>query len=93
MTYEIKQPYQHQVYSAKIGHFDIVVDIESFTLSPWTIVSATSKIGDVVFYSEEDQSTMIYEDAYNKYMSEEGIQKIVDLSKERLNELYIKVSE
>lgn len=91
MTYEIKQPYQHQVYSAKIGHFDIVIDIEFE--GDLSTIDISSKIGAVVFFSDRIQRVLDFNTALLFYMGDDLIRDIVDLSNERLNELYAKVSE
>lgn len=91
MTYEIKQPYQHQVYSAKIGHFDIVIDIEFE--GGLSTIDISSKIGAVTFFFDKIRSTLDFNTAVLLYMGDDLIQDIVDLSNERLTDLYVRVSE
>lgn len=89
MIYEIKQPYQHHVYSAKIRHFEIVVDIE-FEDGISNIV-INSSIGDVVFFFDKFTTRLDFNDSFQNYTGDAFIQYVVDLSKERLNELLSKV--
>ena len=89
-NYEITQPYQHEVYSAKIGHFDIVIDIEFENGLSTVLLSST--IGSVVFFENKIQRAMDFQTAVLYYKNDDLIQDIIDLSNERLNEVYFKCS-
>lgn len=91
MTYKIIQPYQNHVYRAKIGHFDIEIDIEFE--GGLSTIDISSKIDDVVFFSDGVQRVLDFNTAALFYMGEDLIQDIIDLSNERLNELCAKVPE
>lgn len=91
MTYEIIQPYQHHIYRAKIGHFDIKIDIEFE--GGLSTIDISSNIDAVVFFSDKVQRVLDFNTVVLFYMGEDLIQDIVDLSNERLNELCAKVSE
>lgn len=91
MTYEIIQPHRHHVHRAKIGHFDMKIDIKF--KGGLSTIDISSKIDDVVFFSDRVQRVLDFNTVVLFYMGEDLIQNIVDLSIERLNELCAKVSE
>ena len=94
MTYEIIQPYQHHVYRAKIGRFDIKVDIRAEEDGLWCEVAVTSEIKDVIFVLEEYHCVASIGDSYyEELITPSEIERISNLSNERLNELYAEVSE
>ena len=84
-TYEITQPYQHELYSAKIGHFDIEIDIEFENGLSTVLLSST--IGSVVFFEDKIQRALDFQTAVLYYKNDDLIQDIVDLSNERLREI------
>lgn len=91
MTYETKQPYLHQVYSAKIGHFDIEIDIKSEGNISKIIIN--SSISDVVFFFNKFTTTLGFNDSCDYYLGDTFIQLVANISNDRLNELYARVSE
>lgn len=84
-NYEITQPYQHEVYSAKIGHFDVEIDIEFE--NGLSIVLLSSKIGDVVFFEAKIQRVLDFQTAVLYYINEGLINSMVALSNWRLDDI------
>lgn len=91
MTYEIIQPYQHHVYHAKIGRFDIEIDIESEDNVSKLVIN--SSIGDVVFFFNKFTTKLTFNDCLDYYLNDVFIQLVVDVSNDRLNSSCAKLSE